>query len=193
MDARTQMMLAQGYGAPAQGYGAPAQGYGAPVAPKTTCCGPCKDKNFCRDDANCCLECHFHYEEVLAFPYIPPEAREILRQQHRWLVTNGFPHDVLEAHAEYEMQWFRPFCPPEIVAQIDADHAEYGEGRLHSRDFDPTVVPAPAPLIYPAPVVGQQSEWAQRGSVNRATLGVAHGYVGRTALGASGYRTWSGS
>ena len=152
-------------------------------APKTTCCGQCRDRDFCRDDANCCLECHFHYEEILAFPFIPAEGQQILREQHRWLAANGFPPDVVEVHAQYEMEWFRPFCPPEIIMQLDEDHAEYGEGRLQSRDAPLVVAPQPA-LYAPAPPPVQDNWMGQR-----ATLGIAHGYIGRTALAATGFRT----
>ncbi len=157
MDARTRLMLGRTIGQPAPAYAMAAAP--APAGPLTTCCGPCQDLGFCRDDANCCLECHFGYEEQLAFPYLPEEGRRILHDQHRWLMANGFPHEELEAHAEYEMLWFRASgCPPEIIAQIEHDHAEYGEGRLHSREIGvfapepPTII---RPSLAPIPVAGR--------------------------------------
>ena len=104
-------------------------------APKPPCCGQCQEKlQSCSTDVACCLECHFAYEEKYAFPYLPPSGRHILRRQHKWLQSMGFPHDAVEEHAQYEMMWFRKYCPPEICDQIEADHVEYGEGGLESRE-----------------------------------------------------------
>lgn len=103
-------------------------------APKPPCCGACKDKQkSCRVDMACCLECHFSYEEKHCFPYLPPSARHIIKQEHRRLKKLGYPDREVAIHAEDEMRYFRAYCPPDLVAQIDRDHAGHGEGILHSR------------------------------------------------------------
>jgi hypothetical protein len=104
-------------------------------APKPPCCQKCQDvRQSCRTDAACCLECHFSYEEKYALPYLPAAAQHRLRREHKQLLAEGLPPHKIHEHAEREMEWFRTYCPPEIVAQIDFDHQEYGEGRLISRD-----------------------------------------------------------
>lgn len=130
MDARTLLMLRQ------SGRTATAPTATAAV-PETTCCTPCEDKGFCREDTNCCLECHFSYEVAKAFPYLPLTVQRELQEQHVWLAANDYPTEELEAHAEYEMQFFRRFCPPDVVAQIDADHREISRGQMPSSDDPP--------------------------------------------------------
>lgn len=170
MDARTKLMLGRGRPTAArvrvpQTTAAPPSPYAeaCPVSAKhTTCCGPCEDLGFCRDNANCCLECHFGYEEKLAFPYLPEEGRQILREQHAWLAAHGYPPDEVSVHAEYEMEWFRAYNVPQcVIEQIEADHAEHARGRLLSRDVDvANTVGAPAPIagassLAPIPVAGR--------------------------------------
>ncbi len=150
MDARTQLLLRRAISQ----HGSvetvqPTPQTAGPEAPATTCCGPCKDLDFCREDTNCCLECHFAYEEELAFPYLPPHVQAAIRQQHAWLIANNFPHEAVEAHAEFEMRWIRPNCPSEIVAQIDDDHDEYGEGNLFSRETRIIQLEEHAPIAVP--------------------------------------------
>ena len=159
MDARTRLLLGRAEIAGRQQQPPPQQA----ITP-TTCCEPCREQNFCREDANCCLECHFSYEEQLAFLYIPEEGRQILREQHAWLIANGFPHEELEAHAQYEMECVRPYCPPEIVAQIEADHVEYKNGHLHSRDARsaPTTPMPMEPLAVSCPLLHQRGPTRRR-------------------------------
>lgn len=97
------------------------------------CCEPCEDIGTCRTDANCCLECHFSYEEQIALPYLPAHLQRRLQGEHAHLMRNGFPSDAVQAHAEREMAWFRRYCPPEVVALVEHDHDLYEQGKLHTR------------------------------------------------------------
>lgn len=104
------------------------------MSAKPPCCGSCKTKlKSCRIDVACCLECHFAYEEKHCFPHLPASARHILKQEHRRLKKAGYPHAQVAAHSEQEMRYFRAYCPPDLVAQIDRDHQEHDAGTLHSR------------------------------------------------------------
>lgn len=74
---------------------------------------------------SCCLGCHFDYEEKHAFPCLPEWARRLLYIEHENLRARGFPWAEVEAHAEREMGLFRLYCPPDVVAFIDADHVHF--------------------------------------------------------------------
>ena len=101
---------------------------------KPPCCGACKDKmNSCRMDVACCLECHFAFEEDSLFPYLPNAQQHKLRREHRMLRNLGFPPDLVAEHAAREMLPFRRYCPAELVDQVERDHIEFDEGRLHTR------------------------------------------------------------
>lgn len=98
------------------------------------CCGPCQNRGFCSTDIACCLECHMHMEEVKCKPYLPFHVFMRLQQEHQRLMANGFPPDQLERHSRWEEALFRKHrVPPHILHQIQADHAGYEGGRLHSR------------------------------------------------------------
>lgn len=100
-----------------------------------TCCPPCEEKDLCTTTKNCCLECHFTYEEQNAMPHLPPELQQQLIAEHQWLVANNFPPEQMAIHSQQEMEWFRQYVPPAIVAQIDRDHHYYEHGQLPSRDW----------------------------------------------------------
>ena len=101
---------------------------------RPVCCQPCDALGFCQTKANCCLECHFTYEEELAAPYLPLHLRNQLRAQHEYLIAIRLPHDEVQKHAAWEEQVFRMYCPPEVCAQIERDHDLHGQGQLYSRD-----------------------------------------------------------
>ncbi len=84
-------------------------------------------------------------------------------------MAHSFPRAEVEAHAEYEMQWFRASnCPPEIIAQVEVDHVEYNEGRLRSRDelastYPTGPEPIACPLLAPVPTAGRWVDPMRRG------------------------------
>ena len=92
---------------------------------------------FCRTERNCCLECHFSYEEEIAFPHIPVEWQQALRAQHEDLQARGFPPDDVAAHARLEERVFRAFCPAHVCELIERDHEAHGHGQLVSRNAFP--------------------------------------------------------
>lgn len=99
-----------------------------------TCCGKCDEKGLCRPSSNCCIECHFSFEEDLALPYLPHHLQQQLIHEHQWIVARGFPRREVLEHAAREMVWFRQYVPEEIVAQIERDHCYYDHGMLPSRE-----------------------------------------------------------
>lgn len=101
---------------------------------RPVCCEPCHDLEFCSPRSNCCLECHFSYEEELAAPYLPPHLRRQLHAQHQYLIAIGMPDDEVRKHAEWEEPIFRKYCPPEVCEQIESDHRKHGQGKLYKRD-----------------------------------------------------------
>ncbi len=72
-----------------------------------------------------CVKCHIAAEEKFAFPYLPVRYRAWLKSEHERLKKLGYPAQAVIDHSEEEMAIFRRFCPPEIVAQIDADHENF--------------------------------------------------------------------
>ena len=88
----------------------------------------------CTSERNCCVECHFSYEEELALPYLPVPLRARLLDEHRRLEAMGFPDDEVAAHARWEEPVFRLYCPPEVCEQIEDDHVAHGHGKLVSRE-----------------------------------------------------------
>lgn len=117
------------------------------------CCEPCEDIGTCRTDANCCLECHFSYEEQIALPYLPAHLQRRLVDEHQRLMRNGLPSDAVKAHSERELAWFRRYCPPEIVALVEHDHDLYEKGELHTRSNALTILQNPrvAGALIPPP------------------------------------------
>ena len=94
------------------------------------CCQPCADAGSCATDRTCCVQCHFSMEEEQAMPYLPYHLQRQLLHEHRWLIAHGLPKAQVVAHAQREMEWFRRYCPPALVAQIDNDHGFYERGEL---------------------------------------------------------------
>lgn len=76
------------------------------------------------DETDCCHGCHFDFEEDEAFRYLPPLVARYLKQEHDWLRREGFPHHATKIHAAREMKYYHRFVPPDIVRQIEADHAK---------------------------------------------------------------------
>ena len=104
------------------------------MTPKPPCCGPCRtDMQSCRVDVACCTNCHFSWEERHCFPHLPASARHILQTEHKRLKEAGYPRLDVLAHSAHEMMYFRAYCPPDLVAQVERDHQEYEAGNLHSR------------------------------------------------------------
>lgn len=91
-------------------------------------------RGLCTAERNCCLECHFSYEEELVLPYLPPPLRARLLDEHVRLTAMGFPEDAVTAHARWEEVVFRAYEVPEsVINQIEADHEKHGSGALVSR------------------------------------------------------------
>lgn len=84
----------------------------------------------CSPEACCCVECHFAFEEKHCLPYLPPHLQRQLLIEHGQLCAMGQPEHLVEDHARREMEWFRAYVPPEVVAQVEKDHQKYGEGNL---------------------------------------------------------------
>lgn len=108
----------------------------APLSP--VCCDPCRGMSLCESDRSCCLECHFGFEEEAAFPYLPMQWQQRLRQEHAWLVANRFPPDQVAAHAAWEDAVFRRHCPAWLCDLFERDHKAHQNGRLISRVQMPT-------------------------------------------------------
>jgi hypothetical protein len=94
------------------------------------CCEPCDAAQMCCEDHSCCVECHFAFEEIHAFPHLPTHLAEQIRQEHNALHAAGYPKAEVLAHAEREMEIFRKYCPPDVLQQLDDDHAAYEAGTL---------------------------------------------------------------
>ena len=101
------------------------------------CCEPCETLQLCAPERNCCLECHFAYEEVLAMPFLPPHLQQRLRREHAWLEANHFPKQAVAAHAAWEEAVFRQYCPW-VSDIVERDHVAHGDGALVSRVQFPT-------------------------------------------------------
>jgi hypothetical protein len=101
---------------------------------RPVCCEPCEVLRLCRPQRNCCLECHFSYEEQIAFPYLPPDIQRSLSLEHNMLQANGFPTAAVEAHAKREEEIFRRYCPKRVCDMIERDHEAHGHGQLVSRE-----------------------------------------------------------
>lgn len=65
---------------------------------------------------------HFDWEEKHCLPLLPKSLQRRLKLEHDVLRAKGFPREEVLLHAEMEMGWFRRFCPPEIIEQIERDH-----------------------------------------------------------------------
>ena len=84
----------------------------------------------------CCIQCHFHYEELAAFPYIPIGWRLRLRAEH-WKLKrlmrrnkrrgDPLPMAAILAHAAEEMEVYRRHVPEDILARIEEDHDNVAE------------------------------------------------------------------
>ena len=97
------------------------------------CCEPCQGLGYCRPQRNCCLECHFGYEEAVAMRYLPLPLQDRLWREHRWLERNHFPPEQVAAHARWEEAVFRAHCPAWICELLERDHEAHGHGQLVSR------------------------------------------------------------
>ena len=100
----------------------------------TVCCEPCQKLGVCQPKHNCCLECHFSFEEEVALPHLPPPIQALILQEHREIAAGGFQAEAVERHAAWEEAIFRLYVPPDICALIERDHQAHGHGDLHSRD-----------------------------------------------------------
>jgi hypothetical protein len=74
------------------------------------------------DTETLCVSCHFRDEEALVKPHLPWWVWSWLRWEHAGLRGLGYPPAAMLKHAEREMPIFRKHCPPEVVAQLDAQH-----------------------------------------------------------------------
>jgi len=63
-------------------------------------------------------------------PYLPEPLKRELLQAHKWLEDFGYPADAVRAHGIREMEWFRKYVPPGIVAQINTDHESFEAGEM---------------------------------------------------------------
>lgn len=93
----------------------------------------CSGQDVCAIDRNCCLECHFAWEERIVAPYLPLHFRARLLQEHEWLRENGFPQPQIGIHAAWEDAAFVAYLPAEVYALLRADHAAHERGALRSR------------------------------------------------------------
>lgn len=100
---------------------------------RPSCCEPCQGLGTCRPERNCCLECHFAFEESEALRFLPFADQIRLRSEHVWLEANGFPPQAVAAHAEWEEAVFRAHCPSWLCDLLERDHQAHGHGRLRSR------------------------------------------------------------
>lgn len=94
------------------------------------CCGPCDIQSMCCEEHSCCIDCHCTFEEQVALPYLPREIAQRIVSEHQRMQAQGWPSEQLIAHSKWEDQWFRRYCPPEVIAQIDHDHRAYERGLL---------------------------------------------------------------
>ena len=69
----------------------------------------------------------------MAAPYLPPQVRQQLIEEHRALAEAGYPRDAVLRHAEWEEAVFEQYCPQEVCDQVVIDHAEYEDGSLKRR------------------------------------------------------------
>lgn len=97
------------------------------------CCEPCELLRYCRDDRNCCIECHFTYEEALALPYLPRDLQQRIVDEHAALERLGFPERLVILHAKWEEKVFRRYCPADVCELIEQDHEAHGRGQLPAR------------------------------------------------------------
>lgn len=100
---------------------------------RPVCCEPCQVQRFCRPQRNCCLECHFSYEERLALPFLPRHWQVRLVAEHMALERDGFPEADVKAHAAWEEEVFRLYVPASVRQIIERDHVAHGHGSLVSR------------------------------------------------------------
>lgn len=78
-----------------------------------------------RGETSCCVGCHFDFEHKYALPCLPAWAREMLQREHDDLRIQKFPWLKVALHAAKEMGLFRIYCPPDVVARIEADHRKF--------------------------------------------------------------------
>jgi len=72
-----------------------------------------------------CVPCHFDYEEEKLLPFLPPYYQGWLLREHATLKAHGYPAAEVIAHAEREMPIFARYCPPALVAEVEADHRRF--------------------------------------------------------------------
>ncbi len=70
----------------------------------------------------CCLKCHFRWEEREVLPYLPPDVQDRLLREHAAIERCGFPKSLVDDHGDRELVPMRRYCPPELVAAVEADH-----------------------------------------------------------------------
>jgi hypothetical protein len=70
-----------------------------------------------------CVRCHFEMEEAIVLPYLKWWERWQLLWAHARLCERDYPPREMLAHAEWEMPMFRRRCPPDVVAELEAQHA----------------------------------------------------------------------
>ena len=98
---------------------------------RPVCCDPCEVRELCDAHRNCCLSCHFSYEEELVLPFLPVPLRARLVEEHRRIAAMGYPEDAMKAHARWEEQVFVAYEVPEAVRkQISDDHEAHTAGQL---------------------------------------------------------------
>lgn len=66
-------------------------------------------------------------------PFLPPWLRVRLLTEHAALERDGFPEAAVKAHAAWEEEAFRRYCPPVVCTIIERDHLAHGHGALVSR------------------------------------------------------------
>lgn len=79
-----------------------------------------------RQPSDCCVECHFEWEEEHAFPFLPPGARRLIEAEHRRLLRTKDCEETIR-HSQREVAIFRRYVPAPILSRILDDHGALDE------------------------------------------------------------------
>jgi len=96
-------------------------------------------------NGNDCVQCHFAFEERELFPYLPEEVRAQLQGEHDWLKRNSYPAVSVIRHSKREIALFHQWCPAHLVAQAEADHANF-DAALEQHALRGLLVPPTKPI-----------------------------------------------
>lgn len=75
-----------------------------------------------------CIYCYFRFIEEDALPFLPECKQRTILRAHANLRARGLPSVAVDDVAVRVLLACRQYCPRDVIARIEADHAKLGLG-----------------------------------------------------------------